>query len=141
MQNLSNRFVFLTAFLLSLLLFTSCTRKARFDQSVVVPSAHGRVKVKKDANNNYSINVYVRDLTVPERLVPAKKTYIVWNEASNGVFNIGQLVSSRSFLKRGFTAELNAVSPNNPRRVFVTAEDDANTLAPGPQVVLNSGKL
>lgn len=140
MKHLSS-YVFFLSFLIAALLFTSCARKARFDQSVVVPSAAGKVKVKKDNNNNYLINVYVRDLTVPERLVPSKKTYIVWNEAGNGVFNIGQLVSSRSFLKRGFTAELNAVSPNNPRRIFVTAESDANTLAPGPQVVLTTGKL
>ena len=141
MQHLSLRFLSVVTVFLSLLMFSSCARKAHFEKSIAVPSASGRVKVKKDANNNYSISLKVRDLTVPERLVPAKKVYIVWNEADNGVFNIGQLVSSRSFLKRGFTAEMQAVSPNNPKRIFITAEDDANTLAPGSQVVLTTGKI
>ncbi len=129
-------FLFIAAFL-----FASCSHKRAFEKSLVVPSASGQVKVKKDANNNYSINVYARDLTTPDKLIPSKKVYVVWNEASNGVFNLGQLVTSRSFFKRGYTASLSATSPNKPKRVFVTAEDDANTLSPGTQVVVTTSNF
>lgn len=126
---------------IAVFMFASCSHKRAFEQSIAVPAANGQVKVKKDANNNYAINVYVRDLPTPDKLTPAKKVYLVWNEASEGVFNVGQLVTSRSFFKRGFTASLEATSPDKPKRVFITAEDDANTLAPGPQVVLTTSKF
>ncbi len=129
---------FLSLFLLSVIMFCSCARKAVFEKSVVVPSASGKVKVKKDDNNNYVIEVSVKDLTPPGNLVPAKKAYLVWDEASNGLFNIGQLATSRSFISRGFRASLTTSSPNKPKRVFITAEEDANTLAPGSQVVLTT---
>ena len=117
---------------------SSCAHKEAFEKSLVVPSASGRIKVKKDNNNNYSIQVEVKDLTTPENLIPSKKAYLVWNEASNGVFNVGQLITSRSFLQRGFKASLTAISPNKPNRIFITAEDNTNTLSPGPQVVLTT---
>jgi hypothetical protein len=121
--------------------FSSCARKAAFEKSVVVPSASGKVKVKKDDNDNYAISIDVRDLTTPEKLVPAKRAYLVWNEASNGVFNLGQLNTSRSFFSRGFTASLSTTSPNKPKRIFITAEDNTNTLSPGPQVILTTSKF
>ncbi len=131
----------LSILFIAALLFASCSHKRAFEKSVVVPSANGRVKVKKDQNNNYSINVYIRDLTPPDNLIPAKKAYVVWNEAGNGVFNIGQLATSRSFLKRGYTASLNATSSRKPKRIFITAEDDVNILAPGPQVVVTTSNF
>lgn len=130
----------LLLFISSLLLF-SCSTKKAFDQSVVVPGANGQVKVKKDGNNNYGINVSVRDLIPPARLVPSKKTYVVWSEGSAGVTSIGQLVSSRSFLKRGYTASLSGTTTDRPKRVFITAEDDANATSPGTQVVLSTSKF
>ena len=129
---------FLSLFILLAILFYSCARKAVFEKSVVVPSATGKVKVKKDNNNNYVIEISVKDLTPPANLVPAKTVYLVWNEANNGLFNIGQLATSRSFIARGFKASLTTSSPNKPKRIFVTAEENANTLAPGPQVVLTT---
>ncbi len=129
------RFITLLSFLF---IISSCAQREAFEKSVAVPSASGKIKVKKDANNNYAISVDVRDLTTPENLIPSKQAYLVWNEASNGVFNIGQLVTSRSFLSRGFKASLTAVSPNKPKRIFITAEDNTNTLSPGSQVVLTT---
>ena len=132
---------YLLYFFISAFLFASCSHKRAFEKSVIVPSASGEVKVKKDANNNYDINVYVRDLATPDKLIPSKKTYIVWDEAGTGVSNLGQLVTSRSFFKRGFTASLEATSPDKPKRVFITAEDDANITSPGTQIVLTTSKF
>lgn len=123
---------------IAVIMFTSCAHKEAFTKSVVVPGASGKVKVKKDNNNNYAISVSVRDLTPAEKLIPAKQDYVVWSETNNGVRNIGQLISSRSLLARGYKASLDAVSPFKPVRVFITAEDDASTQYPGPQVVLTT---
>lgn len=124
------------------ILVSSCARKEAFEKSVIVPSADGQVKVKKDKNNNYSISISVRDLAPPNDLTPSKKTYVVWSETGNtGTQNLGQLNSSRSFLARGYKASLNAVSTSNPKRIFITAEDDGNTQYPGNQVVLTTGNF
>lgn len=124
--------------LLSAFLFNACVHREAFEKSVVVPSASGKVKIKKDNNNNYAISIDVRDLTTPENLLPAKKAYLVWNEANNGVFNIGQLITSRSFLSKGYKASFRATTPNKPKRIFITAEENTNTLSPGPQGVLTT---
>jgi len=67
-------------------LFTSVTyfsssaqsKKVAFNTSTVVPGAEGTVKVKKDKNNNFDIDVSIENLVEPNKLTPAKKTYIVW---------------------------------------------------------------
>lgn len=135
-----NKFLFFTT-TLCLFLLVSCAKKEAFQSSVVVPSASGMVKVKKDGNNNYSIHVSVKDLTPPENLTPSKKTYVVWNEGSGSLRNIGQLNTSRSILARGYKATLKAVSTSKPDRVFITAEDDPQTQFPSYQVVLTTGKF
>jgi hypothetical protein len=118
---------------------SSCARKIAFTKSVVVPSANGQVKVKKDKNNNYDINVFVRDLTTPVNLVPPRKMYIVWSQTNqNGIINMGELSTSRSIVSRGFKAGLSTVSPYKPTRVFITAEDARTVSSPGTQVVLTT---
>lgn len=55
---LTIRLLFPVAFaLLAIISLSSCARKIAFNNSTVVPSATGNVKVKKDQNNNYSIDV------------------------------------------------------------------------------------
>jgi hypothetical protein len=126
--------------LLALILFVcSCARKAMFTKSVVVPSASGQVKVKKDNNSNYSIRVSVRDLTVPENLVPPRNTYVVWSQTKKGkLINLGKINTSRSMLARGYKASLSAVSPARPQRIFITAEDRATVESPGTSVILTT---
>ncbi len=63
----------------------SCSKKISFQTSSVVPAAQGSVKVKKDNNNNYSIDLNIIRLADPKRLEPSKSTYVVWIEtAENG---------------------------------------------------------
>lgn len=119
-------------------LFSACSHKMAFVKSVVVPGASGKATVSKDDNNNYKISVSVKDLTDPKNLVPSKQTYVVWNESSEGVKNIGQLDPERSFLHRGYKASLNALSPYKPKRIFISAEDDGKTQSPGTQIVLTT---
>jgi hypothetical protein len=56
----------------------------------------------------------------------------------DGVKNLGQLKSVTGFFTDAQTASLNTVTPFKPKRIFVTAEDEANTTSPGSQVVLTT---
>ena len=69
-----------TTFFLSTALFflCSCSSKIKFQQSTVVPAAEGSVKVKKDKNENYAIDVDVIHLAGPDRLTPPAAAYVVW---------------------------------------------------------------
>ena len=120
-------------------LLSACSRKMNFTRSVVVPTAEGDVKIKKDRNNNYAIHVSVLHLAQPAKLQPPKQTYVVWMETKeDGIKNIGQLKSSSGFLSKTLKASLSAITSFKPRRFFVTAEEAADIQHPGLQTVLTT---
>lgn len=121
--------------------FCSCssTKKVPFNNSTVVPGAEGTVKVKKDKNKNYLINVNVDNLPDSKKLTPSKETYVVWIETPDaGVKNVGQVKSSSSMFSKARKASISTVSTSKPKRVFVTAENDGTITAPGTQTVLTT---
>lgn len=123
----------------TLLLFTinSCTEKAYFLKSSVVPAAEGAVKVKKDKNDNYVLNMEIKNLAEIYRLQPPKKHYVVWMETDRGsTRNVGLLTSSIR-LKASFET----VSTLKPTRIFITAEEDGDVQYPGSMVVLTTERL
>jgi hypothetical protein len=125
--------------IISMILISSCARNTSFLNSSVVPAAQGSVKVKTDNNKNYVIHVAIKDLADVGRLQPPKKSYVVWMETEQGrTENLGQLVSSKSFLSRQMTATLETVSSYKPVRVFVTAENDSSPQYPDWLVVLTT---
>lgn len=144
MQNISISFsqnIFINILLIGslILLLNSCSRKLNFSSSTVVPAAEGSVKVKKDRNKNYSLEVNTINLAEPEKLQPPKSTYVVWIETErNGIKNLGQLKSSSGFLSKTLKASLNTVTSFKPIRFFISAEDNANIQYPGGQVVLTT---
>jgi hypothetical protein len=134
-----NKLTWLCALTFMIISVSSCSRKILFTKSVVVPSASGRVKMKKEKNGNYDLAISVRDLTSARNLVPPRETYVVWSQTKqNGIMNIGQLGTSRSFLSRGFKASLSTSSPYKPKRIFITGEDKPTVTSPGTQVVLTT---
>jgi hypothetical protein len=121
---------------------TSCARKMAFTKSSVVPAAEGTIKVSRDKNKNYVINISVTDLAAVDRLQPPKQTYVVWMVTDEGLTkNIGQLNSSKSFLSKKLKASLKTVSSFNPSKILITAEDDPGAQYPGDQVVLSTDIL
>ncbi len=117
--------------------FVSCSTKALFLTSSVVPAAKGYVNVKKDRNNNYVIKMKISNLAGVERLQPAKQTYVVWMLTDQGITkNIGRVLSSNK-LKVSFKT----VSSFKPTQIFITAEDNESAQFPGEQVVLSTGKF
>lgn len=128
------------AMLFAIVVLQSCgATQYNFLTSTVVPAAEGSVKVKKDKNNNYNIDLHVKRLADPKRLSPAKELYIVWMETEqNGRKNIGQLKTSSGMFSSTLTSSLKTVASFKPAGFFITAEDNANIQYPGGQTVLST---
>lgn len=123
--------------LLLILTFASCARKITFPTSTVVPAASGYVKIKP-TKNNYSIDLVLRNLAKAKNLMPPRETYVVWAETNNdGIKKLGEMNSSRGF-SRSLKATLAATLAHEPKKIFITAEDDRDVLYPGMQVVLQT---
>nr|WP_294941792.1 hypothetical protein [uncultured Mucilaginibacter sp.] len=126
--------------LVLVLVLPSCASKLVFAKSAIVPSAEGWVKVSKDDNNNYKVELRVKRLADPKRLTPSKACYVVWM-TTNGAQskNIGQLKTDESFFSSMLQASLITVTPNKPTGFFITAESDSEvTDYTGSVVVLKT---
>jgi hypothetical protein len=121
---------------------SSCATSVSFLNSSVVPAARGTVKVKKDNNKNYVIQISLTDLAEATRLQPSKLTYIVWMITDRQLTkNIGQLNSSKGFMSKQLKGSFKTVSSDKPVQIFITAEDDAGIQYPGTEVVLSTEKF
>ena len=120
--------------LFAAVIISACSREIVFPVSEVVPSAEATLKVDKNDNSNYEIELEVKNLAKPDRLTPARRTYVVWMVTKrHGTVNVGNLnVSSKG------NASLDTSTPYEPVRVFITAEDDKNPVIPSTQIVLDS---
>lgn len=135
------RVIFMVCTLLvAILVLSSCsTTKYNFSTSSAVTAAEGTVKVKKDGNNNYKVDLNVMRLAEASRLSPPRGD--VRRLDGNGAErkkNIGQLKTSSGFLSKTLKSSLNTVSSFKPTGFFITAEDDANVSYPGT-VILSTG--
>lgn len=123
------------SFIFAAILISACSKKVTFPVSEVVPAAEAVLKVDKDSNKNYEIELEVSNLAQADRLTPARRHYVVWMVTKkHGTINIGNLNVTRKN-----NAELNTNTPYEPIRIFITAEDDPSPVLPSTQVVLNSG--
>lgn len=117
----------------------SCSRKLVFRESGIVPAAQGSVKVKKDKNENYAIDLSVRHLSPPERLIQSRDTYVLWTDTRrNGIKNLGQLKSRHGLFSKELKSDLETVTTFEPRNFFITAERAADIPFPEGQVVLTT---
>jgi hypothetical protein len=141
-KSFTRKLLFVLTGVMVLFYFSSCARKISFLTSSVVPAAEGTVKVNKDKNKNYHIQISLSNLAEPNRLQPSKNTYVVWMETDdNAVKNIGQINTSTGFLSKKLKASFETVTPVKPTKIFLTAEDDANVQYPGMQVVLTTNNF
>ena len=124
------------------LLFAACSEKVVFLNSAVVPAAEGSVTIKRGNNDNYNIDLYVKNLADPSRLTPPRAVYVVWMEtAQSGLQTIGQLKTSSHGLYLMLSSSLKTVSPHQPTGFIITAEDDAIGSYPGVTVVLKTATI
>ncbi len=124
---------------LMVFLFNSCAVNSTFLPSSVVPAAQGKVKVKRDKNQNYVIQIEIRNLAEVEKLQTSKNNYVVWMETDQGkTENLGQLNSTTALFSKKWKASLETVSSYKPVKIFITAEDNTDVQYPGEQVVLST---
>ncbi len=137
------RGIFLVAIVIFGIYFLeSCAKKITFSTSSIVPAAEGSVKIKKDKNSNYNIELKVMRLADAKRLNPPKQMYVVWMETEqNGTKNLGQLKTSSSMLSKTLKSSLKTVTSFQPKTIFITAEDNADIQYPTGQVVLRASSL
>lgn len=118
---------------------SACSRKFSFKESAIVPAAQGTVKYKKDKNENYAIDLSVRHLSPPDRLVESRNTYVVWAKTErNGLKNLGQLKSSSGLFSKELKSDLETATTFEPRGFFITAERAGDIGYPEGQVVLTT---
>ncbi len=141
MQSITLKKSFAAGVCLSMIVLVlgACTKKMTLNTSSRVPAARGTIKIKKDRNSNYAIDIRVSNLAEAERLQADKKVYIVWVVANNEYpKNIGLINSSTRNFSKKLTAEFHSVSSVKPDKVFITAEEDRDTDRPGSFVVLST---
>jgi hypothetical protein len=128
--------VMVIAFIFSL---SSCAKKIYFSNSSVEPAAQGSVKMTKDRNENYSLNINIMNLAPPERMQPASSVYLVWMDTEgNGTKNLGKIMSGGNMLSKTLKGSLNSVTRFKPTRVYITAETDPGVTTPGNLVVMTT---
>ena len=138
----TRHFLFAVLSIMILMFASSCARKVSFQTSSVVPGAQGSVKLKKDNNSNYGIQIFLSNLAEPGRLTPPKSHYVVWMESDNNyIKNIGQINTSSSFMSKRLTSSFETVTAVKPTRIYITSEDDPGVQYPSSQVVLTTGQL
>lgn len=130
-----NKLALLFSSLFLLVTLVSCGKKITFMTSEIAPAARGNVDVKKDKNNNYRVELKISYLAEPDRLSPAKNTYVVWmvTDENDTPINLGQIVSSSKL-----NVKFETVTSSKPKRIFVTAENDASIQYPGNMLVLET---
>lgn len=113
----------------------ACTSSMNFMGSSAVPAATGKAEVKRDKNDNYQIQVWVRNLAPADRLSPPARTYAVWVETDRtNVRKLGLLEPRNKALEARLTASVAA----EPTRVFITAENNPETQYPAGTEMLST---
>jgi hypothetical protein len=127
---------------LSILMKNLFAKKVGFLSSSVVPAARGYVKVKRDINENYLIQVKISNLAEVNRLQPSKQFYVVWMITDREITdNIGQIDSSTTFLSTKLKASFKSVSASKPIKIFITAEEDPITQTPDNRIILSTDRF
>ncbi|MFZ2285927.1 MAG: hypothetical protein WAV93_02980 [Bacteroidales bacterium] len=124
-------------FIMIALWFTSCSNKAFFLQSSVLPAATGYVEISKDKSENYIIKIELKNFAGADRLDPTTLTYVVWMvTAQDAAVNIGR-ISTNNSLKASFET----ISSFRPVKIFITAEEQENARYPGSMVVMTTDRF
>ena len=100
----------------------SYAKKITFLSSSVVPAARGYVKVTRDKNENYVIQVQVLDLAEVNRLQPSKHAYVVWILTDKEIIN--NLVKSPIPAISGSEAEIYHLTIINDLEKIVAIDKD-----------------
>lgn len=133
---------YIFTFLIVAVTMAACSRKINFNNSTVVPTATGQVKLKKDNNNNYKIEADFKHLADPQKLQIPKQLYVLWMETEqNGTKNLGKILPEKGLFTSTIKASLETVTSMKPTRFFITAEDDGTVQYPGSEIILQTNSF
>jgi hypothetical protein len=115
-------------------MLTSCTHRVPVTVSSGQPAATSELKVTKDDNNNTKLKLTVRNLAKPTRLLPARKTYVVWIQRDDSSPEILGQLQVDDHLK----GEFETVTPHKRFDLLVTAEDSPTPEFPSDERVMRA---
>jgi hypothetical protein len=99
------------------------------------PAAVGRISYEHDRNRNIKLEIKTQHLAAPERLTPAKNSYVVWIRSNDGQTQNAGVLRINSDLEGSFTT----TTPVKAFDVLITAEDSPTVAQPsGPEVMHGS---
>jgi len=103
--------------------------------SSLVPAASGKVNYDHDRNGNIKLEIKTKHLAAPERLTPAKNSYVVWIRSTDGQTQNAGLLRVNSSLEGRFST----TTPSKAFDILITAEDNPSTTQPtGPEIMHGS---
>ncbi len=142
MNILTKKIVFLFFAIMILLTVDSYAKKIVFLSSSITPAARGYVKVTRDKNLNYDIQVQVLDLAEVNRLQPSRHAYVVWILTDKEIIkNLGRLNSQPNQGSKQLKASFETLSSSKPIKIFITAEDETSAQSPSEQVILTTDRF
>lgn len=109
----------------------SCSTTNELRGSSVAPAASGVVKTNTSKNGNTQVNLTVKHLAPPERVLAGASHYVIWATPTGGATqNIGSLV-----VNNDFEGVYKTSLPYERFLLTVTAETDRLTSDPnGPEI-------
>ena len=103
--------------------------------SSLVPAAAGKISYEHDRNRNVKLEIKTKHLAEPERLTPAKKSYVVWIRTNDGQTQNAGVLRVNSDLDGSFTT----TTPAKAFDVLITAEENPSVSQPsGPEIMHGS---
>jgi hypothetical protein len=100
--------------------------------SSLVPAASGKVSFEHDRNGNVKFTISTKHLAAPERLTPAKNSYVVWLKSSDGQQQNAGVLKINNDLEGSFST----TTPLKAFDIVITAEDSPTVSQPmGPEVM------
>jgi hypothetical protein len=92
-----------------------------------IPSARGQIAVTPTSTSNSVIELSVKHLARPEKIIPRAKSYVVWEllPGSKIPQSLGPLI-----VDKNFSAHMKTVTPFPNFDLFVTAEAKPNPIEP-----------
>jgi hypothetical protein len=100
--------------------------------SSLVPAATGKISYEHDRNGNVKFTISTKHLAPPERLTPAKNSYVVWIRPTDGQPQNAGILKINDDLEGSFST----TTPAKAFDVVITAEDSPTIAQPtGPEIL------
>jgi hypothetical protein len=103
--------------------------------SSVVPAATGKVRYEHNRNGNIKFTISTEHLAAPERLTPAKISYVVWIKPTDGQPQNAGILRVNRDLQGSFSA----TTPAKVFDILITAEDNPSIAQPTGSEIFHGG--